>query len=111
MKPVSCEALKSLVNVKTKAVVFAYLYGIYYDTKEYIDFCKDRDIDVIEDVAQSFCGAQKFNGTPGARLSLFSFGLIKVQTCIYGAVTIVRDDAKLFTTMRSIQEKYPLFTR
>ena len=78
MEPVSFEAIKPLINEKTKCVLFAYLYGIRYDIKPFIEILNEKNIDIIEDVAQSFCGAKRFNGTPGVRLTLFSLGLIKV---------------------------------
>lgn len=77
MSPISVDALKALVTDKTKCVLFAYLYGIIYDIKPYIEALKDKNIDVLEDVAQSFCGPKKFNGTEGVTMTMFSMGLIK----------------------------------
>jgi hypothetical protein len=42
---------------------------------------------------------------------MFSLGLIKVQTCFYGAVSIVRNDEDLHQKMVSIQKGYPMFTK
>jgi hypothetical protein len=42
---------------------------------------------------------------------MFSLGLIKVQTCYYGAIAVIRDDDKLFEKMYKLQEKYQLFTK
>jgi ribulose 1,5-bisphosphate carboxylase large subunit-like protein len=38
-------------------------------------------------------------------------GLIKVQTCYYGGIAVIRDDEKLFEKMYKLQEKYQLFTK
>jgi dTDP-4-amino-4,6-dideoxygalactose transaminase len=81
-------------------VIFAYLYGIRYDISDYIAFLKDKNIDIIEDVAQSFIGPERFNGTPGARMTLFSLGMIKIQTCFYGGIAVIRDDVDLFNKMK-----------
>lgn len=43
-------------------------------------------------------------------MTMFSMGLIKVQTAIYGGVTVIRDDDALHAKMKSIQDKYPLYT-
>lgn len=59
-------------------MLFAYLYGIIYDIKPYMPALKEKNIDIIEDVAQSFKGPARFNGTPGSNLTLFSVGLIKI---------------------------------
>ncbi len=40
--------------MQTKCVLFAYLFGIVYDISEISAFLKEKNIDVIEDVAQSF---------------------------------------------------------
>jgi hypothetical protein len=42
---------------------------------------------------------------------MFSLGLIKVQTCYYGGVAVIRDDEKLFDKMYKLQERYQLFTK
>lgn len=70
---------------------------------------KERNIDVIEDVAESFIGPQ-WNGTPGVTLTMFSFGAIKIQTCVYGGVGVIRDDEALFNKMKAIQDSYEYFT-
>jgi len=80
MAPISLDAIRPLITEKTKCVLFAYLYGIRYDIKPFIEIIKEKNpsIDIIEDVAQSFNGPKRFNGTPGATLTIFSMGMIKV---------------------------------
>ena len=90
-------------------MMFAYLYGVTFDISSVVPFLKERNIDIIEDVAESFTGP-KNNGNPGATMTMFSFGAIKVQTCVYGGISVIRDDEKLYNDMREIQEKYQLFT-
>lgn len=90
--------------------MFAYLFGIRFDITEIATYCKERKIDVIEDVAQSFSGTERFNGHPLAKMTMFSMGLIKIQTAIYGGVTVIRDDDELFNKMKAIQESYPMYT-
>ena len=76
--------------------MFAYLFGVRYDITPILPFFKEKAIDVIEDVAESFVGPQ-WNGTQGVTLTMFSFGAIKIQTCVYGGVGIIRDDEALYT--------------
>jgi len=87
----------------------AYLFGVRYDLSPVLPFFKEKGIDVLEDVAESFVGPQ-WNGTPGVTLTMFSFGAIKIQTCVYGGVGIIRDDEALYNQMKSIQDSYQLFT-
>jgi len=42
---------------------------------------------------------------------MFSFGLIKIQTTVNGAVTIVRGDDTLYNNMMTIQNGYPMQTK
>lgn len=41
---------------------------------------------------------------------MFSFGAIKIQTCVYGGVGIIRDNEELFNKMKAVQDSYELFT-
>ena len=82
--------------------MFTYLFGVQYDISPIIPFLKEHKIDVLEDCAESFSGVQKFNGTEGATLTMFSFGAIKIQTCVYGGVGIIRDDEELCNKMKAV---------
>lgn len=105
MIPIGLEALKKIITPKTKAVIFAYIYGIKYDINPYVDYLREQGIDIIEDIAQSFSGSQKYNGNINATMSFFSFGIIKIATCMQGGVTVIRNQ-KLYTTMRNILDTY-----
>eukprot|EP00349_Pseudokeronopsis_sp_Brazil_P000180 CAMPEP_0202958812 /NCGR_PEP_ID=MMETSP1396-20130829/3073_1 /ASSEMBLY_ACC=CAM_ASM_000872 /TAXON_ID= /ORGANISM="Pseudokeronopsis sp., Strain Brazil" /LENGTH=58 /DNA_ID=CAMNT_0049677063 /DNA_START=419 /DNA_END=595 /DNA_ORIENTATION=- len=56
MHPLGVEEFKKLISEKTVSVLFAYLFGIRYDVSEYLEVLKERKIDFVEDVAQSFQG-------------------------------------------------------
>jgi perosamine synthetase len=73
-------------------MLFTYLFGVRYDISPIVDFCRERGVDILEDCAQSFVGTEKFNGSPGATLTMFSFGAIKIQTTIYGGIAVIRDE-------------------
>jgi dTDP-4-amino-4,6-dideoxygalactose transaminase len=64
-------------------MLFTYLFGVKFDITPIIPFLREKGIDIIEDVAESFTGPKNFNGTNGATLTMFSFGAIKIQTCVY----------------------------
>lgn len=51
MIPFSADSMKSLITEKTKCVLFAYLYGIRYDIAPFVEILKDKNIDILEDVA------------------------------------------------------------
>jgi hypothetical protein len=89
----------------------AYIYGIRYNPEPYIDVCEAAGVDYIEDVAQTYQGPKYWTGHPRARMTMFSYGLIKVQTTFNGAISVVRGDQDLFDKMKAIQNTYPMQTR
>jgi dTDP-4-amino-4,6-dideoxygalactose transaminase len=50
---------------------------VSFDISPVVPFLKERNIDILEDVAESFTGP-KNNGHPGATITMFSFGAIKI---------------------------------
>ena len=51
MQPKSFDDIKAAVTEKTKAILFTYLFGVRYDIAPIVDLCKEKNIDIIEDVA------------------------------------------------------------
>lgn len=86
-------------------MLFAYLFGIRYDISEIALYCKERGIDVLEDVAESFVGLSRFIGNQHSTMSMFSLGMIKINSTFYGGLTVIRDN-ELFNKMKAIQETY-----
>lgn len=60
-------------------------------------------------MAQTFSGTRDWIGSPLATMSMFSFGLIKVQTTLTGAVSVVRDQ-QLHEEMEQVQRTYPVYS-
>jgi len=109
------EQIIAATSEKTKSMIFAFIWGVTYDLKPYYEFLKSRNIDIIEDCAESFKSLDVFRGSPCATMTMFSFGTIKCNTAFYGAVSIIREDnnfsslpetANLYSKMASIQDKY-----
>lgn len=94
MQPIF-DQIKAAASERTVAMIFAYLNGVTYDLAPYAEFLKSRNIDIIEDSAQSFKSVDLFRGSPLATMTMFSFGMIKHNTAFYGAVTIIREDNSL----------------
>ena len=111
MAPFGLDSVKKLVSKKTKAILFSYLYGIRFDIGPYMDFLEENKIDVLEDLAEAFGGFNFVRGHPRARLSMFSFGLIKIQTTFMGNISVIRDDEELHRSMNEIQRTYVTHTK
>ena len=94
---------------RTRAVIFAHLFGARADVAPVIEFAEHHQLDLIEDCAQAYVGPE-FTGDPRSTLALFSFGTIKTGTAFGGAVAYARE-AELLAKMRVIQEKYPVQPR
>lgn len=59
---VSVESVKDLVNDKTKAIIAVSIFGQMPDLFALNEFCKSKNIVLIEDGAQSFGATQEFKG-------------------------------------------------
>lgn len=67
---------------RVKAVLVVHLYGLCADMDKIMNICKEHDVPVIEDAAESL-GAYykgKHTGTIG-NYGIFSFDFIKFMTC------------------------------
>src|SRR5210317_514887 len=100
----SLDSIKRMYSDKTKAIVYPHLFGNMSDTKEIIDFCKEKNITFIEDAAQSL-GAS-LNGIKAGSIgdiSTLSFNANKVVAGIAGGGAILTDDkdkAEIFKKLR-----------
>jgi len=101
---ISLDSIKRMYSDKVKAIVYPHLFGNMSDTKEIIDFCKDKNIAFIEDAAQSL-GAS-LNGIKAGSIgdiSTLSFNANKVVAGIAGGGAILTDDkdkAEIFKKLR-----------
>ncbi|XP_038059747.1 uncharacterized protein LOC119730789 [Patiria miniata] len=103
------ELLDSLISENTVAIVIAHVYGRWSNIDDIIDTCRSRNLSILEDCAEVFCGFQKL-GHPKADISFFSFGAIKPSTAFGGAVARVKDP-ELFSQMQELYYKYPIQSR
>lgn len=87
----------------------SYIYGVKYNIDQIIQFCKEKGILVVEDIAESYTGP-KYTGNPDAIMSLFSFGSIKRFTAFGGALSFIRDP-EIFKKMEAIHDSYPSQTK
>ena len=85
------ELLPALISEKTVAILVAHIFGKWIDMDPIISFAKTRNIAVIEDCAESFCGFDRLSH-PATDIALFSFGVIKFSTAFGGAIAKVKDE-------------------
>ena len=100
----SLDSIKKMWTPRVKAIVYPHLFGNMSDTKEILDFCKEKEIAFIEDAAQSL-GASLNDVKAGSigDVSCLSFNANKVVAGIAGGGAILTDDkdkAELFRKLR-----------
>jgi perosamine synthetase len=102
---VRVEDLERAVGPNTCAVLVAHLFGSRMPLDEVIAFARRHGLLVIEDCAQAYTGPG-YAGHPESDVAMFSFGSIKTNTALGGALLTVRDP-DLLTSMRQVQACQP----
>jgi len=100
----SLDSIKKMWTPRVKAIVYPHLFGNMSETKEILDFCKEKEIAFIEDAAQSL-GASLNDVKAGSigDVSCLSFNANKVVAGIAGGGAVLTDDedkAELFRKLR-----------
>jgi dTDP-4-amino-4,6-dideoxygalactose transaminase len=103
------EDIERAVTSKTKALVIAHLFGGLVDLDPYFDVARRHNLLLIEDCAQAYVGNHDL-GDPRADISMFSFGPIKTNTALAGAILRVRQ-AELLARMLTYQSTWPTQSR
>ena len=98
-------ALARAVSDRSRVLVAAHLFGAVCDFGHTRDFARRHGLLFVEDCAQSYVPG-RFHGSPASDVRMLSFGPIKTDTAIGGAVLFVRD-AALRGRMEEIQRGHP----
>ena len=98
------DSIKRMYSEKTKAIVYPHLFGNMSDTKDIINFCKEKNIAFIEDACQALgASLNGINAGSIGNVSTLSFNANKVVAGIAGGGAILTDDkdkAELFKKLR-----------
>lgn len=99
------ERMTEAVTEKTKAVILVSINGRYPSRiTEFVDYCKDKGIYLIEDAAQSL--GSFYGGRHVGRygdIGSFSFSAPKIITTGQGGA-LITDDEELFTRIKRIRD-------
>lgn len=99
------EEIKNVLSTKTKAILVTHLFGAVADLEGIIALAKYYDLLVIEDGAQAFAG-NNYKGHPKADVVMQSFGMIKTNTSVQGAV-ISFNNTDLRDKVIQLESKFP----
>jgi dTDP-4-amino-4,6-dideoxygalactose transaminase len=102
-------ALHRLVSERTTSLLVAHVFGADLPFDDIAAFARQRGLLLIEDRAQSYAGGRD-EGHPAADVVLFSFGPIKTNTALGGAVLRFRDSG-LRDRVRGVLSTYPVQSR
>lgn len=106
---VRADRLEALVTPRTRLILVAHLFGSRMPLEAVAEVAERRGLLLVEDCAQAYVGPG-WRGDPGADVSMFSFGPIKTNTALGGAVLRFRDPAWA-RRIREAQASLPLQSR
>jgi perosamine synthetase len=89
MSPAQVEAA---ITPATKAILITHLFGGIMETEAIIAIAKKYNLIIFEDCAQAYAG-NIYDGNPASDVVMFSFGFIKTNTAISGAMVKIKDQA------------------
>jgi len=99
------DSIKRMYSPKVKAIVYPHLFGYMSETKEILEFCKEKNIAFVEDAAQSL-GAS-LNGVKAGSIgdiSTLSFNANKVVSGIAGGGAICTNDKEKAIMFRRLRK-------
>jgi len=102
---VTGETLRAALTPRTRAIIVVHLGGWVADMEAILDFAREHDLFVVEDVAQALGGA--FKGRPAGsfgHMATFSFCQDKIMTTAGEGGMLVCDDDALWQTARSFKD-------
>lgn len=94
-----------------KIILFAHLFGAVTDITQLAHFCRERNIFLIEDCAQAFCGSD-YLGHPRSDALLWSFGPLKTATALAGGILQLHSRHRILAQqIETLHERWPLQAR
>lgn len=103
------DQLRRSISPRTKLIVMAHLFGSRMPLDDVAAIAREYGLPLIEDCAQAYDGTVD-RGHASSDVGMWSFGPIKMQTALGGALLCVRD-SELLDQMRRRQAQYPQQTR
>jgi perosamine synthetase len=99
------DQLRERITPRTRLILVAHLFGSRMPLDHVATIAREHRLLLIEDCAQAYDGTAD-RGHPASGVSMWSFGPIKMQTALGGALLCVRDP-DLLAQMRQRQATYP----
>lgn len=97
-------SLQAAMTPRTRAILIAHIFGSRMPLEPISAIAREYDLLLIEDCAQAYA-ARSDRGDPLADVSMFSFGPIKTNTALGGAILTIRDP-HLLANARAVLRGY-----
>lgn len=101
---VSPAQLESAITPATRAILVTHLFGATMETDKINAIAQKHNLFIFEDCAQAYAG-NTYTGNPTSDVVMFSFGLIKTNTAVRGAIIDIKNPA-LSADVSSRNEEY-----
>lgn len=99
------EEIETRITPRTKLLLITHLFGAIVQMNKINELAKKHQLIVIEDCAQAFNG--EYKGDSKTDVALFSFGLIKTNTCLTGGLAVF-NNALLFEKVKLLNQQLPV---
>lgn len=102
---VSASEINKAITPYTKAIIITHLFGAITNMDDVIKLAEKHNLIVIEDGAQAYAGIN-YIGHQKTDVLMQSFGLIKTNTSVSGAILIFKN-AELAQLIKSLNNQLP----
>lgn len=102
---ISAGQIEVAITPKTKLLLITHLFGGIMDTEALLNIAKLHNLILIEDCAQAYDGV--YEGNLKSDVVLFSFGLIKTNTALSGAILHIRNE-QLLAAVKILNNRLPV---
>lgn len=103
---ISAAELEAAINPSVKAILITHLFGGIMETEAILTIAAKNKLMVIEDCAQAYQGST-YQGHPQSDVVLYSFGLIKTNTAVSGAV-IQLNRPSHYSKVKALNDRLPI---
>ncbi len=103
------DELARAIGPRTRAILVAHLFGVRLNLQAIREIARANGLWLVEDCAQAYSGPS-WIGSAAADVSFFSFGPIKTQTALGGALVRISDQS-VRTRMDEVINSYPTVAR
>jgi dTDP-4-amino-4,6-dideoxygalactose transaminase len=102
---ISTEQMAASIRPSTKAILITHLFGAVMNTEAIVRLAKEHGLIVLEDCAQAFNGF--YAGHPLSDVVMYSFGLIKTNTSLTGAM-LRFNNPSLYHNVALLNDQLPI---